>query len=82
MLYIYTMKTNRDINGNYTGNYKGLDFIIYNFPEGWVFNIDFWSKLMCQKLSYDSRQDGVLPFKTKKYCINILQETIDNNEYL
>ncbi len=75
------IKTNRDKNGNYTGKYKGVNFIIYGFPEGWVFNIIYYCKLMCQDSTYDSRDSGEYAFSTKKRCLQILKETIDNNKY-
>ena len=75
------MKTKRDQDGNYIGNYKGLDFIVLGLNEGWVFCVDFWSSSMCQILTYDSREDGEAAYKTKKACLQVLKEAIDTEIY-
>lgn len=76
------MKTKRDVNGNYTGNYKGFDFIIYHYQEGWHFDVYYYNDLMLSVDIFSSLEYTNGYYTTKKHTLKILKECIDNKDWI
>ena len=75
------MKTKRDVNGNYKGNYKGFDFTIYNHQEGWHFDVKYYNDLMLSNDTFSSLEYANGYYKTKRYTLNIIEECINNKDW-
>lgn len=76
-----SLNTKRDKDGNYTGEYKGVEFKIYAISNEWPFIINYFSKTMDQIETYSSTED-IPDMKTKKLSMLALKDTIDNKDYM
>jgi phenolic acid decarboxylase len=76
------MKTKKDLNGNYTGSYKGFDFIIYNHQEGWHFDVYYYNDLILSDDSFSSLEYALGYYSTKRHTLIMLKECIENKDWV